>query len=56
MQTEGNVKALPILKDRIVEYGPGTLWNGAWATAAANFVGSFPWYALIFAVSLPFRI
>ncbi|GAA5853238.1 hypothetical protein JCM5353_001924 [Sporobolomyces roseus] len=45
MQTEGNAKALPILKDRIVEYGPGTLWNGAWATAAANFVGSFPWFA-----------
>ncbi|GAA5911125.1 uncharacterized protein JCM6883_004279 [Sporobolomyces salmoneus] len=45
MQTEGNKKALVVLKERIVRYGPGTLWSGAWATAAANFVGSFPWFA-----------
>lgn len=44
MQTESNSKALVVLRDRIKRYGPGTLWSGAWATAAANFVGSFPWY------------
>ncbi|GAA5951846.1 hypothetical protein JCM3765_003134 [Sporobolomyces pararoseus] len=45
MQTEGNSKALVVLKERVKRYGPGTLWSGAWATAAANFVGSFPWFA-----------
>ncbi|GAA5979156.1 hypothetical protein JCM11641_008444 [Rhodosporidiobolus odoratus] len=45
MQTQGSSSALVILKERVKEYGPGTLWAGAWATAAANFVGSFPWFA-----------
>ncbi|GAA5929627.1 hypothetical protein JCM10213_006422 [Rhodosporidiobolus nylandii] len=45
MQTQGSESALVILKDRVKAYGPGTLWAGAWATAAANFVGSFPWFA-----------
>ncbi|GAA5933004.1 uncharacterized protein JCM15063_002266 [Sporobolomyces koalae] len=45
MQTESNARALVVLRDRIRNDGPGTLWNGAWATAAANFVGSFPWFA-----------
>ncbi|GAA5830276.1 hypothetical protein JCM3766R1_002852 [Sporobolomyces carnicolor] len=45
MQTESNSKALVVLRERIKRYGPGTLWSGAWATAAANFVGSFPWFA-----------
>ncbi|GAA6029336.1 hypothetical protein JCM8097_003625 [Rhodosporidiobolus ruineniae] len=45
MQTQGSASALVILKERIKSYGPGTLWAGAWATAAANFVGSFPWFA-----------
>ncbi|KAK4052541.1 hypothetical protein OIO90_004308 [Microbotryomycetes sp. JL221] len=44
MQTQGR-PGLSILKQRIKLYGPGTLWSGAWATAAANFVGSFPWFA-----------
>jgi hypothetical protein len=54
MQTEGNERAIGVLKERIKLYGPGTLWAGAFATAAANFVGSFPWYThLLFpAVSL----
>ncbi|GAA5822825.1 hypothetical protein JCM11251_004391 [Rhodosporidiobolus azoricus] len=45
MQTQGSSSALVILKERVKTYGPGTLWAGAWATAAANFVGSFPWFA-----------
>lgn len=45
MQTEGSSNALTILRARIAAYGPGTLWAGAWATAAANFVGSWPWFA-----------
>ncbi|KAK4047922.1 hypothetical protein OIV83_005106 [Microbotryomycetes sp. JL201] len=44
MQTQGK-PGLTILKQRIKQHGPGTLWAGAWATAAANFVGSFPWFA-----------
>ncbi|GAA5848193.1 hypothetical protein JCM8547_004439 [Rhodosporidiobolus lusitaniae] len=45
MQTQGSSSALVILKERVRKEGPGTLWAGAWATAAANFVGSFPWFA-----------
>ncbi|GAA6061850.1 hypothetical protein JCM10212_000767 [Sporobolomyces blumeae] len=45
MQTESNSTALTILKERIKRDGPATLWRGAFATAAANFVGSFPWFA-----------
>lgn len=44
MQTQGK-EAVGILRDRIRVYGVGTLWYGAWATAAASFVGSFPWFA-----------
>jgi hypothetical protein len=35
--------ALRILGARVKKYGPATLWAGAFATAAANFVGSWPW-------------
>ncbi|GAA5837650.1 hypothetical protein JCM9279_006822 [Rhodotorula babjevae] len=45
MQTEGSAHALPLLRARVAAYGPGTLWAGAWGTAAANFVGSWPWFA-----------
>ncbi|KAI0922441.1 hypothetical protein AcV7_005974 [Taiwanofungus camphoratus] len=43
MQTEGKA-GLPILKTRIKTYGIGTLWYGAVATAAATFVGHYPWF------------
>lgn len=46
MQTQGK-EGVQILKDRIKAYGVGTLWYGAWATAAASFVGSFPWFATV---------
>ena len=44
MQTRG-APGVQLLKDRVKKYGVGTLWYGAWATAAASFVGSFPWFA-----------
>lgn len=45
MQTDGTRPALRILSERVKRYGPATLWAGAFATAAANFVGSWPWFA-----------
>lgn len=44
MQTQGS-GAIALLRARVKEYGVGTLWYGAFATAAASFVGSFPWFA-----------
>ncbi|KAG6885325.1 hypothetical protein C0993_003173 [Termitomyces sp. T159_Od127] len=41
MQTRGS-KGLPILQHRIQQYGIGTLWYGAFATAATGFVGHYP--------------
>ncbi|KAG5730340.1 hypothetical protein E4T56_gene11734 [Termitomyces sp. T112] len=43
MQTQGK-NGLPILRQRIKQYGIGTLWYGAFATAAATFVGHYPWF------------
>ena len=31
-------------RPQIKRYGVGTLWYGAWATAAATFVGHYPWF------------
>lgn len=49
MQTQGK-HGVGILRERVKAYGLGSLWWGAIATAVANFVGSFPWFAT---VSLP---
>ncbi|KAL4254160.1 mitochondrial carrier family protein [Abortiporus biennis] len=43
MQTDGR-KGLKILRSRIRKYGFGSLWYGALATAAATFVGHYPWF------------
>ncbi|KAI0710858.1 mitochondrial carrier [Earliella scabrosa] len=43
MQTDGKA-GLAILRSRIKRYGVGTLWYGAFATAAATFVGHYPWF------------
>ncbi|KAI0755656.1 mitochondrial carrier domain-containing protein [Fomes fomentarius] len=43
MQTDGKA-GLAILRSRIKRYGVGTLWYGALATAAATFVGHYPWF------------
>lgn len=43
LQTQGK-SGMQILKTRIKIYGIGTLWYGAIATAAATFVGHYPWF------------
>ncbi|THU98571.1 mitochondrial carrier [Dendrothele bispora CBS 962.96] len=43
MQTQG-AQGMAILKTRIKLYGIGTMWYGALATAAATFVGHYPWF------------
>ncbi|KAF9523304.1 mitochondrial carrier domain-containing protein [Crepidotus variabilis] len=43
LQTQGK-PGLRILKARIARYGIRTLWYGALATAAATFVGHYPWF------------
>ncbi|KAF8465131.1 mitochondrial carrier domain-containing protein [Russula ochroleuca] len=43
LQTQGK-RGWSILRKRIKTYGLGTLWYGAWATAAATFVGHYPWF------------
>ncbi|KAF8531705.1 mitochondrial carrier [Gautieria morchelliformis] len=44
LQTQGR-PGWGILKRRIKQYGITTLWYGAVATAAATFVGHYPWFA-----------
>ncbi|KAF4622301.1 hypothetical protein D9613_009209 [Agrocybe pediades] len=44
LQTQGK-PGMQILKARIRRYGIGTLWYGALATAAATFVGHYPWFS-----------
>ncbi|KXN83252.1 hypothetical protein AN958_01657 [Leucoagaricus sp. SymC.cos] len=43
LQTQGK-PGIAILKNRIKRYGIGTMWYGALATAAATFVGHYPWF------------
>ncbi|KAJ8497038.1 hypothetical protein ONZ51_g750 [Trametes cubensis] len=43
LQTQGKT-GMAILRSRIKRYGIGTLWYGAFATAAATFVGHYPWF------------
>jgi hypothetical protein len=42
-QTEGGRAGLRLLRARIADRGVGSLWYGALATAAATFVGHYPW-------------
>ncbi|KAJ2923534.1 hypothetical protein H1R20_g13562, partial [Candolleomyces eurysporus] len=44
LQAQGR-EGLGILKERVRKYGVGTLWYGAFATAAATFVGHYPWFS-----------
>ncbi|KAF5331839.1 hypothetical protein D9611_008945 [Ephemerocybe angulata] len=44
LQAQGK-PGIAILKARIKRYGVGTLWYGAVATAAATFVGHYPWFS-----------
>ncbi|KAF8659282.1 hypothetical protein AX16_001857 [Volvariella volvacea WC 439] len=43
LQTQGK-RGWAILKNRVRVYGLGSLFYGAWATAAATFVGHYPWF------------
>jgi len=43
LQTEGR-DGMRILRSRIKAHGVGSLWYGAIATAAATFVGHYPWF------------
>jgi len=43
LQTQGS-SGMAILRARIKKYGITTLWYGAIATAAATFVGHYPWF------------
>ena len=36
-------EGIRLLKNRVREHGIGSLWYGAFATAAATFVGNYPW-------------
>lgn len=43
LQVEG-AKGLPVLRSRIAQGGPLTLYHGALATYSATLVGHFPWF------------
>ena len=36
-----------VLRQRIKTHGVGSLWWGAFVTAAATFVGHYPWFAAV---------
>ncbi|GKT84419.1 mitochondrial carrier protein [Colletotrichum tofieldiae] len=44
LQAQG-AKGTAILRQRVKTHGVGSLWWGAFATAAATFVGHYPWFA-----------
>ncbi|KAJ7021905.1 mitochondrial carrier [Mycena alexandri] len=46
LQTQGKA-GMQILRNRIKTYGIGTLWYGAFATAAATFAGHYPWFGTL---------
>lgn len=46
MQAQG-ARGTALLRKRVKENGIGSLWWGAFATAAATFVGHYPWFATV---------
>ncbi|KAJ7139976.1 mitochondrial carrier domain-containing protein [Mycena crocata] len=46
LQTQGK-PGIQILKARVKMYGIGSLWYGAFATAAATFAGHYPWFGTL---------
>jgi len=44
LQTQGR-RGTALLRNRVKTNGVGSLWWGAFATAAATFVGHYPWFA-----------
>ncbi|AAW45194.2 hypothetical protein CNH03310 [Cryptococcus deneoformans JEC21] len=43
-QTQGGGAGLRLIKERVRQQGVASLWYGALATAAATFVGHYPWF------------
>jgi hypothetical protein len=46
LQAQG-ARGTALLRRRIKSNGVGSLWWGAFATAAATFVGHYPWFATV---------
>ena len=46
LQAQG-ARGTALLRQRIKTNGVGSLWWGAIATAAATFVGHYPWFATV---------
>ncbi|KAK7039418.1 mitochondrial carrier [Favolaschia claudopus] len=46
LQTQGK-SGMRILRNRVRMYGLGSLWYGAFATAAATFAGHYPWFGTL---------
>lgn len=46
LQVQG-ARGTALLRQRIKTNGVGSLWWGAFATAAATFVGNYPWFATV---------
>jgi uncharacterized membrane protein len=46
LQVQGG-RGTALLRQRIKTDGVGSLWWGAFATAAATFVGYYPWFATV---------
>lgn len=54
MQAQGS-RGTALLRKRVKENGVGSLWWGAFATAAATFVGHYPWFGTVRLSSLQAR-
>lgn len=46
LQAQG-ARGTSLLRQRVKTHGVGSLWWGAFATAAATFVGNYPWFATV---------
>jgi hypothetical protein len=46
LQAQG-ARGTSLLRERIRTDGIGSLWWGSFATAAATFVGHYPWFATV---------
>ncbi|KAJ7688996.1 mitochondrial carrier [Mycena rosella] len=46
LQTQGK-PGMQILRTRVKMYGIGSMWYGAFATAAATFAGHYPWFGTL---------
>lgn len=54
LQVQG-AKGTSLLRQRIKTHGVGSLWWGAFATAAATFVGHYPWFATVSEIDIRYE-